>query len=170
MIYLITGASGSGKSTISIELAKRLKRSFYIEVDDLRKSVISGYSSPQDWSEETSAQFKMATESAIFLAKNADKYDFDVVIDDTVLKQQETMYFEELPDAFRVWVSPDLDTVLERNRKRKKNIDEDRIRKMLLHLNKYRRCEDWLKLDTTDLTVEESVDEIIKQSLKSSPT
>ena len=47
-LYLITGPSGVGKSTVSKELAFNLEKSVLIEGDDIYHQVVGSYHSPWD--------------------------------------------------------------------------------------------------------------------------
>lgn len=163
MIYLISGVSGSGKSTIAKELVKKFKKGFLIETDALREFVKSGYSSPTKWTEETSKQFELAVYNTCDLAKNAVRYGFDVVIDDTVSLEQEEIYVKELPNSSRIWLSPSLATILDRNRKRGKLVNEVLIKDVYERLT-YRKdmIERWISIDSSSLTVEQTLQEIFK--------
>lgn len=161
MIYLIAGISGSGKSTVSRALSKHLNKSFYIEVDSLRELVVSGYASPREWTEETRRQIELGTLNAISLAKNADKYGFDVIIDDTAFIDQEKLYSEMLPDAKRIWICPNIDIILKRNSERGKVIPEKLVRNLYSHLEFRRTSKDWLQVDTSNLSIIESVEKIL---------
>lgn len=164
MTYLIAGISGSGKSTIGKAFAKQFRKSFYIEVDSLRNYVVSGYSSPQEWNEETTKQVELATVNAISLALNADKYGFEVVIDDAVFKEQEKLYLSNLPNALKFWICPDLSTILKRNSERQKNIPEKLVQALYSHLDYRKTSKDWIQLDTTELSISESVQRILDLS------
>lgn len=164
MIYLIAGVCGSGKSTISLALAKHFKKSYYIEVDSLRENVVSGYASPRSWTDETTTQFELATINAISLAKNADEYGFQVIIDDTVSIEQEKLYLKMLPNASKFWICPNIETTLKRNRERQKNIPEKLVLSLFSHLEYRKKSKDWFQLDTTDLSVAESVEKILMAS------
>lgn len=164
MIYVIAGISGSGKSTIGHALAKHFPKSFYIEVDALREFVVSGYSSPQHWTDETTKQIELATINAISLALNADKYGFQVVIDDAVFKDQEKLYFAKLPNALKFWICPDLDTILKRNSERQKHIPEKLVKNLYSHLEYRNTNKDWIQLDTTELSINQSVVKILELS------
>ena len=164
MIYIISGVSGSGKSTISKSLAKKLKKSFYIEVDKIREFVVSGYASPFKWNNETSKQYELATLNTIALAENAEKYGCDVIIDDTVFMEQEKLYLKMLPNAKRIWICPRLEIIEKRNKGRMKNIPFELVSKLYSHLSYRENSVDWIKIDTSDLSVSKSVQSILDLS------
>ena len=67
-IWLITGILGAGKSTIAREIARRLPKSAYIEVDLLRRMVVSGRVGPgQEPLDESDAQLVLGAHHAHFL-------------------------------------------------------------------------------------------------------
>ncbi|OGC47983.1 hypothetical protein A3A69_00570 [candidate division WWE3 bacterium RIFCSPLOWO2_01_FULL_37_15] len=162
MIYIISGVPGSGKSTTAEHLVKQFKKGFLIETDELRLCVKSGYASPTDWTSETTAQFELAAYNSCSIAKNAERYGFTVVIDDAVIVEQERIYTENLPDAFKVFLCPSLETILERNRNRNKNVPDALIRNVYKHLE-YRKTNfnDWITLDNSNIDLEEVVKKIL---------
>lgn len=162
MIYLISGVPGSGKSTIARELIGKFTKSFLIETDVLRGFVKSGYSSPTEWTKETSEQFRLAAQNTCDLAKNADKFGFDVVIDDAVSLEQEEIYVKELPNSRRIWLNPSLDIILDRNSKRGKLVDEQLIRNVYERLvNRKNMVDRWISIDSTHLTIQETLEKIL---------
>lgn len=164
MIYIISGVSGSGKTTISKSLAKKLKKSFYIEVDKIRELVVSGYASPFKWNDETSQQYKLATLNTIALAQNAAKYGYDVIIDDAVFIEQEKLYLKMLPNAKRFWICPKLEIIEKRNKERIKKIPFELVSSLYSHLSYRENNDDWIKIDTSNLSLSQSVQAILDLS------
>src|SRR6266540_7315000 len=88
-IVLITGATGSGKSTISHRVAENFPRSIHIQVDNLRDMMVKGMVPPKiEWSEEEEQQvlqqFQWARSTATYMAKLYASQGVDVVIDDVI--------------------------------------------------------------------------------------
>ncbi|MBU0534793.1 AAA family ATPase [Patescibacteria group bacterium] len=166
MIYLIAGVPGSGKSTTANKLAQKLEKSFLIETDILRLFVKNGYASPANWTKETASQFELATLNTCCLAKNAEKFGFDVVIDDSVSIEQEKIYLKELPDAVMVWLNPRLETILERNQNREKRVNEGLIRNVYAKLS-YRNTNPskWHIINTDMLQIGSVVDKIFLNNI-----
>lgn len=134
-----------------------------IETDVLREFVKSGYSSPTEWTKETSRQFELAAYNTCCVAKNADKYGFGVVIDDTVSVEQEEIYVKELPNSIRVWLTPTLETILDRNKKREKLVDEQLIRSVHERLAYRKNIVDrWISIDSSSLTTEQTIQKILR--------
>ena len=83
-ITLITGAPGSGKSTISKLVAQRLPRCLLISVDDLREMMVTGLATPdQGITDDTIQQFQLARSVALHMAGVYAAQGVDVIIDDT---------------------------------------------------------------------------------------
>lgn len=162
MIYLISGVPGSGKSTIAKKLVKQFSKGFLIETDILREFVMSGYASPINWTDETEKQFELATYNTCALAKNAQKYGFDVVIDDAVSTGQEKIYKEELPEARRVFLCPSLEVILARNKMREKFVDETLIKNVYERLLPRKdNPKEWTSIDTSSLDEETTLNKIL---------
>lgn len=134
-VIVITGCPGIGKSTISQSLCKKLKRSLYISVDDLRENVISGYEFPakMDWNEETFLQSRLARKSALYIAKLYSDHGFDVVVDDTVYGKNIDKWLRSFAKGqlFVFHLHSNLETVLKRNRMRKFGKLSDQIIRLL---------------------------------------
>ena len=76
-VYIISGPAGVGKSTISQELVKQLKRSSYISGDDISHIPVNGRGKP--WlCQETS---KLTWINILGLTRNLIDFRYDVVID-----------------------------------------------------------------------------------------
>jgi adenylylsulfate kinase-like enzyme len=94
-IILINGPGGAGKTTASILLAKKFKRSAVIEADEIRLMIKSGYKSP--FTKAGQAQLELSTKNACLLAKAFADEGFDVIIDDcTTGKKRLDLYYKTL--------------------------------------------------------------------------
>ena len=165
-VYLITGPAGSGKSSITQELAKKLKRSAVIKVDALKAMVISGYVRPWPPSEEVDLQLSLAAKNACDLAANFIEKDFTVFIDDVVGRKLLEQYSEFFKDKnFKTFVLlPSVESLLKRFDDRGDN-KELRERTIELH-KKFTEQKDklgWKVIDSSNQTLEETVDEIFKE-------
>ena len=82
-IVLITGAPGSGKSTIARLLTQHFSKSLHLQVDQLREMMVNGIELPGgSWTDEATKQFHWARNTAIFMAQSYANQGVDVVIDD----------------------------------------------------------------------------------------
>jgi chloramphenicol 3-O-phosphotransferase len=172
-IFLITGTPGSGKSSVARALLQRFEFGLHLPVDDLREFVVSGISHPvPDWTEETGRQFRLARESAASSAKLYASNGFAVVIDDVISNDDVSSIFEPLFDEFdfhKILLQPRLEIALERNHTRtNKNFDpsflEEPIRQIYAWMSAQEFPNDWLRIDSSELNLEQTVDAILELS------
>ena len=145
----------------------------HLPVDDLREFVVSGIVHPvPTWTEETGRQFKLARMSAASTAKLYAQSGFAVVIDDVISSEDVSSMFEPAFDEFsfcKIFLQPRLEVALERSRTRtNKNFDpsilEEPIRQIYAWMSVQELPNDWLKLDSSDLSLEQTVDAILELS------
>jgi chloramphenicol 3-O-phosphotransferase len=172
-IFLLTGTPGSGKSSVARELLQRFEFGLHLPVDDLREFVVSGISHPvPDWTEETGRQFRLARESAAVTAKLYANNGFAIVIDDVISSDDISSIFEAAFAEFdfhKILLQPQLEVALERNRTRtNKNFDpsflEEPIRQIYAWMSAQELPKDWLRLDSSELNLEQTVDAILELS------
>jgi tRNA uridine 5-carbamoylmethylation protein Kti12 len=169
MIFLISGVPGSGKSSVSRELMNRFNRGVHIPVDDLREMVVSGIAHPVPvWTEETGRQFVLARASAIKVATIYNEAGFAVVIDDVI--SSENLHKDYIPNfgnlkPYPILLLPSKEVNLQRNATREnKNFDTTILEQVIGYL--YEELSqmdhaDWLVIDSSDLTLEQTVDLIL---------
>lgn len=174
-IYLLVGPPAVGKSTTSQALASKFSRSIHIPVDDIRDRVVSGLVLPSlDWSPELVQQVRLARESVIYMALKYQKAGFAVVMDDFFDPHQLSEYraFADQPGIHKVLLLPEQETAHARNLKRsgddpaREYIDIG-IRSVYAQLNasmESLRAAGWILIDTTHLSIEETVREILSRS------
>jgi predicted ATPase len=170
-VFIISGGIGAGKTTISERLMGRFPRGVHIPVDSFRSFVVSGYADPTEpWSDETDLQFRLAREAAADMAARYAVASFAVAIDDILAPDEtERCFVSRLPGArvHRVFLQPSLETALSRNAIRtNKSFDTSVLTETLrlVHgrISAFPYAEKgWQVIDTSDLTVEETVDLIL---------
>jgi chloramphenicol 3-O-phosphotransferase len=172
-IFLITGTPGSGKSSVAKGLLQRFEFGLHLPVDDLREFVVSGIAHPvPTLTKETGRQFRLARMSAAFTAKLYATNGFAVVIDDVISSDDVSGLFEPAFvefDFHKILLQPRLEVALERNRTRtNKNFDpsflEEPIRDIHTWMSKQELPNDWLRIDSSDLSLEQTVDVILELS------
>ena len=166
MIFVVSGSPGAGKSSVSRALAQRFPRGVHVPVDDLRDLVVSGLAPPvPTWTDETARQFRLASEVGAFIAKTYSSEGFVVVIDNVIFPNFDP--FAHL-EAHRVLLRPSLETLLQRNAERNDktfapDVLESTIRRLHTELEAVpdSALEHWFVLDSSRLTLEETVQHIL---------
>ena len=174
-MFLIVGPPAVGKSSTSKALAATFGKSIHIPVDDIRNMVVSGLVLPSaDWNPELVQQITVARESVIQIALHYQKAGYAVVIDDfcdpNQLREYQTLL--SAPHVHKFVLFPKQETAHARNFQRagddpgREYIDHG-IRTVYQQLSlmiENLREEGWIVLDTTDLSIEETLREILRHS------
>jgi predicted kinase len=169
-IIFITGAPGSGKSTVSRQVAENFRRSVHLQVDHLRDMMVKGAELPtgQEWNDEATRQFKLARSSATFMAKNYAAAGFVVVIDDVCAPADFADYYSELFEdsaVRRVLLMPAQPALIERMQKRNGPYDQFLIPfvpAIYAYLDPLPKS-GWIVIDNSDMTVEQTVQEVLRR-------
>jgi predicted kinase len=172
-IFLLAGAPAVGKSTTARALAARFPKSIHIPVDVLRTMVVSGQVHPgSEWGADLVEQLALARTSAAHMAMAYSQAGFAVVIDDFWDPNSSLLEYGLLfdaPDARRILLYPSQQAAEERNRKRSGPGDDgayiaggirvvyEQLRADVGNL----RDQGWAVVDTTDQSVEATVDHLL---------
>ncbi len=167
MIFVVSGSPGAGKSSVSRALAQRFPHGVHVPVDDLREMVVSGIAHLDlDWTDETVRQYRLVRENAACIAQNYAREGFVVALDDVIVPPEDP--FAAL-EPYSVLLRPSLETLLSRNATRtNKPFDssflETTIRRLHAELEAVpaRALESWFVLDSSVLTLEETVNRILE--------
>jgi len=169
-IVLITGAAGSGKSTISQRVAENFSKSIHIEVDNLRYMMVKGMLHPKiEWSEEEKQQvlqqFQWARSTATYMAKLYAGQRIEVVIDDVItpnfMEQYAALF--ETPGVQRVLLYPKPSAVIERIKERSRARNDVLLDFVPVSYSLLERMpkDGWIVLDTGEWTIEQTVQEVL---------
>jgi chloramphenicol 3-O-phosphotransferase len=176
MIFLISGMPAVGKSSVAHALLQRFERGVHLPVDDLRAMVVSGMVHPvPTWTDAAAAQFALARANAVQMALRYSAAGYAVAIDDVLLSYDfDADYAPHFQgqQPQRVLLLPRLEVALQRNASRtNKDFHPDTLVGVITHLHaqysSMNAC-GWQVLDSSDMTVEETVDAILAHSDSSS--
>ena len=174
-VFLVVGPPAVGKTTTSRALAGRFARAVHIPVDDIRHLVVSGLALPaDDWTDDLSRQITLARGVALRMAEDYAAAGFTVVVDDFPDPRLLAEYGDLAgrPRTHRVLLLPPMAVALRRNRERSGDGPAGAYIEGALplayavvqpHADRL-RAEGWIVLDTTELGVEETVDEILART------
>ena len=167
MIFLITGASAAGKTTVSQLLAERFERGVHVKGDVFRRMVVAGrHEMSMSPSDEAVDQLRLRYKLG---AATADVYataGFTVVVQDVILGHHLREYVERIRTRplHLVVLAPDVETIRAREAARPKTAyrggDTPDAMDAVLR-EETPRIGLWL--DTSEQTPEQTVDEILRR-------
>jgi chloramphenicol 3-O-phosphotransferase len=167
-IVLITGIMAAGKSTVAQALAERLPRSVHLRGDLFRRMIVNGQAAitPENWDEaerQVHLRYRIASRAAVDYAAAG----FSVIYQDVILGADLQMVIDMLdprrqPVAVVVLV-PTAEVAARRDRERAKTGYGDWTAEDLDAGLRRDTPRTGLWLDTTHLTVEETVDTIMRR-------
>ena len=174
-LFVVIGAPAVGKSTTSRALAARFPKSLHLPVDLLRDMVVSGLQRPgPDWSDALAQQVALARASAIQMALAYQHAGFVPVLDDFWDPHQLVEYQQVLrqPQTHKIVLYPSQQAAHQRNLQRsgpgatRDYLDEGihTVYRLLNAVVGQLAQEGWLVVDTTALSVEATVSEILHQA------
>ena len=159
-LYVITGPAGVGKSTISRGIAEKLDKSALIEGDDIYHQVVGGYQ--QAWKEgnHLNTFFKVCINSIKVYLEDGYDVVFNYIINPEQIKEIREN-FKEYNVKFIVLLV-DEETLLKRDKERPEDCQMKERCIVLLNSFKNKNYDNKNILDTSTLSVEDTINEIIK--------
>jgi chloramphenicol 3-O-phosphotransferase len=180
-VVLVTGLQAAGKSTVGPLLAARLgPPALSFDADVLYRGVAAGAAvMTEQASEEAIRQLRLRYEGSALLAQHYADHGFDVVCNDIVLGEYVAAWLDSIERVERhlVVLAPSLEAVAARELDRGGQSSYrgwqsgrdgllDAIRALAKGLDEIPRRGLWL--DTTELTAEETVEQILVDDLAAS--
>lgn len=162
MLYLITGPAGVGKSTISKKIAELSNKSVLLEGDEFYGHIVNPYISAWKEGNHLDIFWKEVENSIKLYLDNGYDVIFNYIITDKdYLRLKEI--FKDYPTKF-VLLLVDEKTIMERDKLR--DVDCRMNERCIILLNSFLKKDykEDNKLYTTDLTVEETVEEILNNN------
>jgi cytidylate kinase len=159
-LYIITGPAGVGKSTISNEIAKNLKKSVLIEGDTIYNFFVAGRIKP--WLEN--APLDLFWNNCIYLINSYLTNGYDIVFNYIINPN----YFNSLKNIFKDYeiifkvLMTDEQTIIKRDKERP--IDCQMGERSLVLLKEFinYNFDDKYILDTSKLTINETISKIME--------
>lgn len=167
-ILFITGMAGAGKSTVGRLVARHFPKCLFIQVDELREKMVKGYARPESgvFTEEVMQQFQMARSTAIYMARLYAHQGVDVVIDDVCAPdnfvEQYTALFE-IPEVYRFLLYPKESIVIERIKQRGGPLEHIKYVPVVYHYLDAMSKDGWFVLDSSEWTIEQTVNEVLSK-------
>ena len=159
-LYIITGPAGVGKSTISKEIAQQSSKSVLIEGDVIYNFFVGGRIRP--WYPE--APLKLFWNNCIYLINSYLEEGYDVVFNYIIKPDQFKKLQEKFKDyeiVFKV-LMVDEETIVKRDKLRPNDCQMGERSLVLLKEFIDANYDDKYILNTTELSIEETINKIIK--------
>jgi chloramphenicol 3-O-phosphotransferase len=172
--FLVTGTPGAGKSSVARALAARFSPGLHVDLDCLRLMVVTGFAMPGfTWEPEADQQFRLARATAIHMVRSYGSEGFTVVVDDMLgPRGEDPPGLQDYTDLYRrggvhpVFLKPSLDVAMARAQARGGEllpwigeVVPPLYRSMERHLTT-----GWTVVDSSDLDINETVDEIFART------
>lgn len=165
MILALTGPTGSGKSTISEAIARKLDKCVTIDADHIKHMIVSGFyrdnTNAGGWS---FSEWALVGESIGLLAKNFCNKGFDVVINGYIDEPGWSALEELIKLDNKILLLSDIETNTSRDagRDRALRMGDESVAQHQSYFRSSIYYEDFTVLDTTDQTVQETVSAILE--------
>ena len=162
-LFVISGTQGAGKSTVAQALARRFERGAWVSADALQRMIVAGGRWPEgaEMSSDAERQLALRLTHACLLGRSFVAAGISAVIDDIVIGDRLDALLHELagtPFVF-VMLRPRLEVVRAREATRGTALWEQW--EWLDDVIEHKTPRVGLWLDTSDLSVEQTVDAIV---------
>lgn len=164
-IFLITGIMAAGKSTVAQALAERLSKSVHVRGDAFRRMIVSGRKEMTvDYDDEAMAQLRLRYRLAAQTAHAYCAAGFDAVCQDIIIGEElrtvVDLYRRGGYPVYLIVLCPTVDAVVLRDAGREKVAYRDWTPELLDRELRATTPRMGLWLDTSTLTVAQTVDTI----------
>lgn len=166
-VLALTGPSGSGKSTVATKLAKELPKCVNIDADHIKHMIPSGFSHEvqSDGSKKWSYhEWELVGDSIGLLATNFQARGFDVIINGYIDEPAWQAIEKHLTLTHKVLLLPELSVTQSRDQERPGDepMGGDAVQEHHLHFSTDKFFDDFIKMNSTNHSVDETVGEIKK--------
>ncbi len=164
-ILIITGPCGAGKSTISKQIADKINKTAFLEIDNIRGMLGKYEANYSTYSKEAKKQIKLSMDNTISIGKNFIKKGYNVIIDDVLEKKQQISYYKKgfrKQNIFIILLLPNKKTLQHRDKHRETKTMGQRALELHDRFSNISNNKDWYVIDTSKHKVNNTVQEIIK--------
>ena len=162
-LYIITGPAGVGKSTVSNSLANKLEKSVLIEGDEIYHQVKSSYISAWKEGNHLDVFWKVCFSTISIYLENGYDVVFNYIITPDILPKIQNS-FKDYITKFVILLT-DENTLINRDKTRPKDMQMNERCIILLKSFKEKNFEKRYILDTTNLSVDETVTIILNSDI-----
>lgn len=166
-IYIITGIMASGKSTISQMLAGQFDQGVHVKGDIFRKMIVYGrIDMSPDGREGAEEQLRLRYRMAAKVAEMYYQAGFSVVLQDIYLGKEVNTFLQEFEvhPLYFITLHPNIEAIIDREKKRNKTGYRIWEVEALYSILAKENPKIGLWIDSSDLTQEETLNEIIKRA------
>lgn len=157
-LYIITGPAGAGKSTISRKIAESKSKSVLIEGDDIYHQVVGGYVQAWKQGNHLDIFWKICIDMIDIYLSNGYTVVFNYIVNPENIKALQDK-FKEYKIKFIILIT-DEGTLLSRDKERPKDCQMGERCLTLLNNFKNKNFNKNNFLDTSNLSVDETLEEI----------
>jgi len=161
-LYIITGPAGAGKSTISRKIAESKSKSVLIEGDDIYHQVVGGYVQAWKQGNHLDIFWKICIDMIDIYLSNGYTVVFNYIVNPENIKALQDK-FKEYKIKFIILIT-DEETLLSRDKERPKDCQMGERCLTLLNDFKNKNYNKNNFLDTSNLSVNETLEEIEKDN------
>ncbi len=157
----ITGPGGSGKSSVAAKLVEQIPHCVNIKVDHVKHFI-----SHKDFNYENDAegrkQWQLLGDNIGLLARNFEKNGYSVIIDGYLDDLAWNKLKKHVNLTHKILILPKIEAVIQRDSGRKVNkLGVDTIKRHYNYFSTAKFYNDFIKVDSTDMTIDQTVLKII---------
>jgi predicted kinase len=163
-VLVVTGPTGSGKSTVAEKTAKQINRCVNIDADHIKHMIVSGFYKDDSAGGWGFNQWGLVGDSIGLLAANFLKEGYSVIINGYIDEPAWTNLQKHVAPTHKVLLLPHPDIVISRDAGRNEDVrmGNDAAKEHHYHFSNDSFFQDFIKLDSTNHTEDETVNEILK--------